>query len=358
MSLTLIELLKEMTERNASDLHIHTDSPPQLRINSRLVSIDGAEVLFAGQTKELVYSNLTEGEKNKFEEKKELDKAFSIGGVARFRMNVFYHRNAVCAAIRALPITIPDFKSLGLPEEQLNSICRMKRGLVLVTGATGVGKTTTLASIIDRINIERSCHIVTIEDPVEIVHKNKKSIVTQREVGIDTCSFGDALKFVLRQDPDVILIGEMRDLETISAALNIAETGHLVFATLHTTDCVQTINRIIDVFPASAQSQVRTQLSYVLVATISQNLIPRADNTGRCLAVETMVTNLAIRAMMREEKIHQIFSLIQTGQKDGMKTMNHALYELYKQGAISYQEAAAHVTDHEDFMRCFKGTQK
>lgn len=354
MALNMHQLLKELVESNASDLHIHTATPPQVRVNSKLVPLD-YPVLSIADTKPLVYSLLSPEEIKEFETRKELDKSYSIEGLSRFRMNVFYQRGAVCASLRSIPLTIPSFDELGLPTEQLVDICRKQKGLVLVTGATGVGKTTTLAAIVDRINTERHCHIVTVEDPIEYAHANKKAIVSQREVGVDTLTFPDALKYVLRQDPDVILIGEMRDLETIQAALNIAETGHLVFATLHTSDCIQTINRIIDVFPAGQQEQVRTQLSFVLLATISQQLIPRMDGKGRALAVEIMMSNYAVRTLIRELKIHQIFSIIQTGQTEGMKTMNQSLYELYKQGLISYQESAARVTDVEDFKRFFKG---
>ncbi len=353
MALTLDSLINEVIEKKASDLHIHTEVPPQLRINSKLVSLD-YPVLTAEKTQELIYSVLDEYEIMHFEERKELDKSFSTKDDFRFRLNVFYHRGAVCAAIRAVSVDVPGFEELGLPAEQLVNICRSNNGLVLITGATGSGKTTTLASIVDYINMERACHIVTVEDPIEVIHKNKKSFITQREIGRDTNSFAQGLKYILRQDPNVILIGEMRDLETIQAALNIAETGHLVFATLHTPDCVQTINRIIDVFPAVQQSQVRTQLSYVLLATISQRLLPRVGGASLCLAAEVMISNFGIKAMMRENKIHQIFSLIHTGQKDGSKTMNNSLYELYHQGFINYQEASAHVTDIDDFKRFFK----
>lgn len=355
---TMDTLLKIMLERGASDLHVHSNTPPQIRVNAKLIALD-LPVLSPDDCKSLIYSQLTVDEIALFEKKKELDKGYGdkAGLASRFRMNVFYHRGSVCAAIRALPIEIPDFKALGLPEEQMEAICRCQKGLVLVTGATGVGKTTTLASVIKRINSERYCHIVTVEDPIEVIHTDERSIVTQRQIGEDTHSFAAALKYVLRQDPDVILIGEMRDLETMQAALNIAETGHLVFSTLHTSDCVQTINRIIDVFPASHQAQVRTQLSYVLLATISQQLLPTADGSRMCLAAEIMMASFGVRAMIRENKVHQVFSLIQTGQKEGMKTMNQALYELYKQGMISYQDASAHVTDSEDFKRFFKNVR-
>ncbi|MFH1094147.1 MAG: type IV pilus twitching motility protein PilT [Candidatus Omnitrophota bacterium] len=359
MAITMDFLLQTMIDRGASDLLVHSHTPPQLRVHSRMVALD-YPALTAEDSKAIIYSNLTEQEIKRFEEKKELDKGY--GSVddelsARFRMNVFYHRGAVCAAIRSVPIRIPSFEELGLPDEQMSALCRQRRGMVLITGATGAGKTTTLAALVNKINIERNCHIVTVEDPIEVVHKNINSVISQRQVGEDTHTFADALKYVLRQDPDVILIGEMRDLETIQAALNIAETGHLVFATLHTSDCVQTINRIIDVFPASQQAQVRTQLSYVLLATVSQQLIRNTNGDGRCLAYEIMLENFGIKAMIREEKVHQIFSSIQTGSKDGMRTMNQTLYELYKQGKITYQEASAHVTDSEDFKRFFKSAK-
>ncbi len=357
MALNMTELLNEMVDRGASDLHIHTDSPPQLRIYSRLNPFKPTKSS-PDETKALIYSILSPEEIKEFESRKELDKSFGIEGTSRFRMNVYYQRSTVCASIRAIPYGIPSFDELGLPEEQLIRICRSQKGLVLVTGATGSGKTTTLASVIDRINSERDCHVVTVEDPIEYVHTNKKALISQREVGSDTHSFNDALKYVMRQDPDVILIGEMRDLETIQAALNIAETGHLVFATLHTSDSVQSVNRIIDVFPSFTQAQVRTQLSFVLLATLTQQLIPLSDRPGRCLAAEIMVANFAVRAMIREEKVHQIFSLIQTGLKEGMKTMNQSLYELYRDGHLTYKDAAARVTDPEDFKRFFKGSGK
>ncbi len=359
MAITMDSLLQIMIERGASDLLVHSHTPPQIRVNSRLTPLDFPE-LTAEESKSIIYAHLTEDEIKRFEEKKELDKGYGSADSklsSRFRINVFYHRGAVCAAIRSIPLRIPSFEELGLPDEQMSAICRSRRGLVLITGATGTGKTTTLAALINKINLERNCHIVTVEDPIEVVHKNINSVISQRQVGEDTHSFADALKYVLRQDPDVILIGEMRDLETIQAALNIAETGHLVFATLHTADCVQTINRIIDVFPAAQQPQVRTQLSYVLLATVSQQLIRNSDGDGRCLAYEIMLENFGIKAMIREEKVHQIFSSIQTGAKDGMRTMNQSLYELYKKGKITYQEASAHVTDSDDFKRFFKGAK-
>ncbi|MCK4994773.1 MAG: type IV pilus twitching motility protein PilT [Candidatus Omnitrophica bacterium] len=359
MAITMDLLLQIMMKRGASDLLVHSHTPPQIRLHSKMTALD-FPVLSPQDSKSIIYSQLTDEEIKNFEERKELDKGYGFVDddlSARFRMNVFYHRGAVCAAIRSVPTKIPSFEELGLPDEQMSAICRHRSGLVLITGATGAGKTTTLAALINRLNNECHCHIVTVEDPIEVVHKNINCVISQRQVGEDTHTFGDALKYVLRQDPDVILIGEMRDLETIQAALNIAETGHLVFASLHTSDCVQTINRIIDVFPSSQQPQVRTQLSYVLLATLSQQLMPNTAGDGRCLAYEIMLENFAIKAMIREEKVHQIFSSIQTGGKDGMRTMNQSLYELYKQGKITYQEASAHVTDNDDFKRFFKGGQ-
>jgi len=353
MPVTMEVLLREMVERHASDLHMHSHTPPQIRVNSRLLAL-GYPDLTPDECKGLIFSQLTTDEIQEFEQRKELDKSFGIPGFSRFRLNAFYNRGSVCAAVRAIPESIPSFAELGLPEDIMGRICRTQRGLVLITGSTGAGKTTTMASVVKYINAERNCHIVTIEDPIEYIHNNNHCIITQREVGADTHSFGDALKYVLRQDPDVIIIGEMRDLETIQAALNIAETGHLVFATLHTADCVQTINRIIDVFPPSQQAQVRTQLSFVLVGSLSQLLLPRSDGKGRCLATEIMIANLGVRTLIREEKVHQIFSLLQTGQQDGMRTLNQSLYELYRQGKISYQEAVNHVSDQEDFKRFFR----
>ncbi len=346
-------LLNLMVERKASDLHISAGTPIQVRIDEKLVQID-SRVLTPEESKELSYSILSEDQIKKFEHDLELDMAFGVKSLGRFRTNVFKQRGSICSAIRLIPYDIWTFEQCGLPTNVVINLCKRPKGLVLITGATGSGKSTSLASMIDWINNDRNCHIVTIEDPIEFIHSNKKSIVHQREVYSDTHSFGKALRHVLRQDPNVILIGEMRDLETIESALIIAETGHLVFATLHTSDCVQTINRIIDVFPAHQQQQIRTQLSFVLVGVLSQQLIPKLGQRGRVLAVEILLANPAIRSLIRESKAHQIYSVLQTSQKDGMKTMNQALYELYQRKLISYEDAFARTVDPEDLSRLFK----
>ncbi len=347
------KLLKILIERNGSDLHLSANCPAHLRIDEKMVAVD-AQVLTGAEVRELIYSILSPEEVEKFEKQKELDRSFEIEGLSRYRMNVFYQRGFVGTAIRAIPFQIMSFTECGLPVKIITNLARKSKGLLLVTGSTGAGKSTTLAAMMDQINEERHCHIVTVEDPIEFIHANKMSVVDQREVGQDTRGFASALKHILRQDPDVILIGEMRDLETIEAALTIAETGHLVMATLHTTDSVQTINRIIDVFPAYQQQQVRTQLSFVLQGIISQQLIPKVGGTGRVLGIEIMVANSAIRSMIREQKVHQIYSIIQTGQKDGMRTMNQSLYDLYTNKMITYEDAMIRSTATEDLMRLFK----
>ena len=334
----LYELLQTMTEKGASDLHLTTGSPPQIRVNGHLLPLEHHS-LTAADTKQLVYSVLTDAQKHRFEEENELDFSFGLKGLSRFRANVFVQRGAVAAAIRTIPFKISTFEELGLPQV-VQDLVRRPRGLILVTGPTGSGKSTTLASMIDRINGERHDHIITIEDPIEFLHPHKKSVVNQREVTSDTKSFTAALKYILRQDPDVVLIGEMRDLETIEAALTISETGHLTFATLHTNSCAQTMNRIIDVFPPHQQSQVRAQLSFVLEGVLSQQLMPKASGQGRVLALEVMVPNAAIRNLIREDKVHQVYSAMQTGQgKFGMQTMNQSLAELYFKRMITYEEA-------------------
>ncbi len=338
MAETLFNLLKLMIDQNASDLHITAGSPPRLRINGKLVPID-APPLTPTETKKLCYSVLTDSQKKKFEEEEELDFSFGVKGLSRFRGNLFVQRGAVAGAFRLIPWEIKGFAELGLPPV-VAELARKPRGLILVTGPTGSGKSTTLAAMIDKINTEREEHIITIEDPIEYLHPSKKALVNQREVGSDTQSFKKALKHVLRQDPDVVLLGEMRDLETIETALTIAETGHLCLATLHTNTAVQTINRIIDVFPSHQQPQVRAQLSFVLEGVISQLLIPRADGKGRVLAVEVMVPNAAIRNLIREDKVHQIYSQMQVGQaKFGMQTMNQSLFALYRRGLITLEDA-------------------
>ena len=338
MAATMHDLLTIMIERGASDLHITTGTPPQIRLHGKLAPLTQFERLTPQDTQRLAYGVLNEAQKQKFEEDNELDLSFGIQGLARFRCNVYRQRGAVAAAIRVIPITIRSFDELGLPPV-VEQLADRPKGLILVTGPTGSGKSTTLAAMVDKINNERSEHIMTIEDPIEFVHLHKKCLVNQREVFSDTQSFKNALKYILRQDPDVVLVGEMRDLETIAAALTIAETGHLTLGTLHTNSCAQTINRIIDVFPNTQQSQVRAQLSLVLEGVLSQQLIPTADGRGRVMALEIMVTTPAIRNLIREEKIHQIYSALQAGQKFGMQTMNQSLIELVQKRQISREEA-------------------
>lgn len=347
------KLLKLMFDKNASDLHITAGSPVQLRIDENLVPVDD-KIMTPAESEELIYSLLSAEQKERFEQDLELDMAFGVKGLSRFRVNVFKQRGSVASSIRMIPHDIWSFEQCGLPANIALDLCNRPKGLVLLTGATGSGKSTSLASMIDWINSHRPCHIVTIEDPIEFIHTNKKAIVNQREVYSDTHSFAASLKHVLRQDPDVILVGEMRDLETIEAALIVAETGHLVFATLHTSDCVQTINRIIDVFPASQQQQIRTQLSFVLIGVLSQQLIPKLKGPGRALATEVLISTPAVKSLIRESKAHQIYSVMQTSQKDGMNTMNQALYDLYQKKLISYEEAFDRTTDQEDLKRIFK----
>ena len=345
--------LEILIAKEASDLHVSANSPPRIRIDERLFDVNH-DVLYPEDTKNLAYSMLSKEQIAIFERNKELDLSFELPKKGRFRVNIFLQRGSVGIAVRLIPFEIMSFEECGLPEDVVKSFCRKPKGLVLVTGATGMGKSTSLASMVDFINNERDCHMVTVEDPIEFVHTNKKSMIDQREIHYDTLSFGSALKHVLRQDPDVILIGEMRDLETIEAALIIAETGHLVFATLHTSDSIQTINRIIDVFPSHQQAQIRTQLSFVLLGVLSQQLIPKKTPPGRVLATEVLVVTPAIRSLIRESKIHQVYSGIQTGQKEGMRTMNQSLYELHKKGLVSYEECFSRTLDTEDLARLFK----
>lgn len=330
-------LLQTMVDKGASDLHITAGIPPFLRVNGSMVPFDSPP-LGPPETKQLIYSMLTEAQKQRFEQENELDLSFGLKSVSRFRANVFMQRGAVAAAIRMIPAQVLGFEQLGLPPI-VSELVAKPRGLILVTGPTGCGKSTTLAAMIDKINNEFSGHIVTIEDPIEYLHPHKKCVVNQREVNSDTKSFKAALKYILRQDPDVVLIGEMRDLETIEAALTLSETGHLTFATLHTNSAFQTIHRVIDVFPPHQQPQVRAQLSMVLEGVLSQQLLPRADGRGRALALEIMVPNSAIRNLIREDKVHQIYAAMQTGQnRYGMQTMNQALYELYVRKVITYEQ--------------------
>jgi twitching motility protein PilT len=336
--LSLHSLLKTMIEQRASDLHITTGSPPQIRIDGRLVPIN-TPTLKPADTKRIAYSVLTEAQKHRLEEQLQIDFSFGIKGLARFRANVYNQRGSIAAAYRLIPWEIMDFSKLGVPQI-VSNLCEKPRGLVLITGPTGSGKSTTLAAMIDKINREKPLHIITIEDPIEFLHPHKRCLVNQRELHADTHSFPDSLRAVLRQDPDVVLIGEMRDLETMEAALTIAETGHLTFATLHTNSAAQSINRIIDAFPAHQQSQVRAQLSFVLEGILCQSLLPRHGGPGRVLAMEILVPNSAIRNLIREDKIHQIYAMMQAGQtKHGMQTFNQSLASLYLKKRISLQTA-------------------
>jgi len=346
--------LQLIVERRATDLHISADSPPMMRLDGTLIALP-FPALSANETKNLCYSLLTDSQRHRFEEESELDFSFGIRGVSRFRGNLFLQKGAVSGAFRVIPYEVRSLADLGLPPV-VAELTKLPRGLVLVTGPTGSGKSTSLASMIDRINRERHEHIVTVEDPIEFVHEHRTCIVNQREVFADTHGFAEALRHVLRQDPDVVLIGEMRDLETVASALTVAETGHLVFSTLHTNSAVQTINRIIDIFPSNQQPQVRAQLSLVLQAVISQQLLPRLDGKGRVLAVEVMIPNAAIRNLIREAKIHQLYSQLQIGQiKFGMQTMPQALLELYQRRLISYEETMGHATEPDE-LRSMLGT--
>jgi twitching motility protein PilT len=335
--MNLHKLLEQIVETNASDLHITAGIPPQLRIDGELRPTE-YDPLTPDQTEALIYSVLREDQRKRFEQNRELDLSFGVKNLSRFRMNVFMQRGVVAGAIRMIPYAIPEFEKLGLPTITQN-FADLPNGLVLITGPTGSGKSTTLAALIDRINTRRAVHIITIEDPIEYIHQHKKSIVNQREVNADTASFPDALKYVLRQDPDVILIGEMRDLETIQAALTIAETGHLVFATLHTNSTFESINRIVDVFPSNQQKQILSQLAFVLKGVVTQQLLPRRGTTGRINVSEVMICTPAVCAVIREGKTHQIYSLMQAGQKFGMQTMNLALLNAYLTRKISLENA-------------------
>jgi twitching motility protein PilT len=338
-TITLPELLKKMTELGGSDLHLTTNSPPQVRVHGHLSPLEGFKPFSPAETKQLAYSVLTDAQKHRFEENLELDFSFGLKGLSRFRANLFNQKGAVGAVFRAIPYEIKTFENLGLPKI-VQDLCKKPRGLILVTGPTGSGKSTTLASMVDKINVDRHEHILTIEDPIEFLHNHKNCVVNQREVAADTHSFGDALRTALRQDPDVVLVGEMRDLETIEMALRIAETGHLTFATLHTNSAVSTINRIIDVFPAAQQAQIRTQLSLVLEGIMCQALLPKQSGDGRAMALEILIPNAAIRNLIREDKIHQIYSMMQTGQdKFGMQTFNQSLATLHHKRLISLETA-------------------
>ena len=349
-SVNLRSLLEEMIERDASDLHITAGDKPKLRIDGDIQNANVEVVLSPKDTMQLAYSILTENQKKRFETEDELDFSFGIQNLARFRGNCFKQRGCVSLVIRQIPFNVRTFEELGLPA----AVARMAekpRGLVLVTGPTGSGKSTTLAAMIDKINRERKGHIITVEDPIEFIHRHQTCIVNQREVGTDTKSFATALKYALREDPDTILVGEMRDLETIQAALTIAETGHLCLATLHTNSAAEAINRVIDVFPAHQQEQVRAQLAFTLEGIITQTLLPRAKGRGRAMAAEILVVTPAIRALIRDAKVHQIYSLMQGGKKYGMQTLNDALYQLYVAREVEMEECLRVSSDPNEFMR-------
>jgi twitching motility protein PilT len=344
---TLHQLLKAMLDKGASDLHVTTGSPPQLRIDGDLVPLR-TDALNPVDTKQLCYSILTDAQKLRFEEDQELDLSFGVKSLARFRANVFMQRGAVAAAFRIVPFNIIPLEEIGVPPV-VQELCEKPRGLILVTGPTGSGKSTTLASMIDRINQRHRAHIVTIEDPIEYLHPHKNCLVNQREIGSDSQSFKKALRYILRQDPDVVLIGEMRDLETTEAALTIAETGHLCFATLHTNNAIQSINRIIDVFPPHQQSQVRAVLSFALEGVVTQCLVPKASGQGRVLAAEVMVPTPGIRNLIREDKLHQIYSQMQMGQtRYGMVTLNQSLCDLVLKRIVTYEEAMSRTSEPDE----------
>lgn len=342
-----------MVEKKASDLHLTVGVAPQLRIDGRLVTIDDVPPLTPQDTQGLASSILNEEQNKKFADSKELDTSIGIKNLGRFRINIYKQRGSIGMAIRLIPFDIPSLQQLELPKV-VKDFADKPSGLVLITGTTGSGKSTTLASMIEYINSKRSCHIISIEDPIEYLHKHKKSTINQRELGTDTSSFGDAIRHVFRQDPNIVLIGELRDLETIKGALTLAETGHLIFGTLHTIDAVHAINRIIDVFPAYQQQQVRMQLSMVLAGVIVQQLIPRKDKKGRVLAIEIMNVIPAIQNLIRENNLHQIYSLIQMGKKYDMCTMNQSLSELYNKGLITWEEAYSRTTNPQELISLSK----
>ncbi len=354
MELDFAEVLLEVVERRASDLHLTAGAPPMVRVRGRLTPMEGYPVLTPTDTREIVYSILSNSQRQKLENNWQLDFAYQIPGAARFRVNAYFQRSALGAAFRLIPFEIAPLETLGLPAV-VADFANKPRGLVLVTGPTGSGKSTTLASLIDVINASREEHIMTIEDPIEFLHNHKKCMVNQREIGADATNFADALKAALRQDPDVILVGEMRDIETIGTAITAAETGHLVFATLHTQDTPQTIDRIIDVFPSAQQGQIRAQLSVALQGIMTQTLLPTADGSGRCCAVEVLVPTPAVRNLIREAKSHQIYSVLQTGGQHGMQTMDASLAQLVRAGKITRKLAESRAHSVEEFKRLISG---
>ncbi len=350
MPVNLRALLEEMIEKDASDLHIVAGERPKIRVDGDIVNSSVDEVLTPKETLSLAYSVLTENQKKRFETENELDFSFGIQNLARFRGNVFKQRGCVSMVIRQIPFSVKTFDDLGLPGV-VAKLSEKPRGLVLVTGPTGSGKSTTLAAMIDKINKELKGHIITVEDPIEFIHRHQLCIVNQREVGTDTNSFHAALKYALRQDPDVVLIGEMRDLETTASALTIAETGHLAFATLHTNSAAESINRIIDIFPSHQQTQIRTQLSFVLEGVITQTLLQKAKGKGRVMAAEILICTPAIRALIRDDKVEQIPSMMQAGKKHGMQTLNDALYQLYMGREVTKEECLRVTSQPNDFLR-------
>ncbi len=356
MNLDFAEVLLEVVDRRASDLHITAGAPPMLRVRGRLTPMDGYPVLTPTETREIVYSILSDGQRQRFENNWQIDFAYQIPGRGRFRVNAYFQRSAVGAAFRLIPFEVVPLETLGLPPVVADFATR-PRGLVLVTGPTGSGQSTTLASIIDVINSNREEHIMTIEDPIEFLHRHKKCMVNQRELGSDAQTFADALRAALRQDPDVILVGEMRDVETIGTAITAAETGHLVFATLHTQDAPQTIDRIIDVFPSEQQGQIRAQLSVALQGIMTQTLLPTADGSGRCVAAEVLVPTPAVRNLIREGKTHQVYSVIQTGGAHGMQTMDAALAALVRSGKVTRALAESRAHSVEELRRLLGGVE-
>jgi len=348
----LNDLLNLVIDNDASDLHLTVGSPPVIRVDGELITTD-LDVLAPMDTRSLIYSMLTSEQQKEFEETLELDLSYSVHGFGRFRVNVYKQRGCIGAAFRVIPSKIPSIDELHLPNK-VSEFARLPKGLVLVTGPTGSGKSTSLAALLNIVNNERRSHIITIEDPIEYLHYHKKSIINQRELGVDTYSFGEALRHVLRQDPDVVLIGEMRDLETVESALTLAETGHLVLATLHTTDAPQTINRIVDIFPSHQQQQVRTQLSFVLQAIVAQQLIPLASGKGRIPATELLMNTSAVQNLIRESKIHQLYTVMQTSQNLGMRTFEQSLSELYTKGAITLEAALSRTLYPDELKRMLK----
>jgi twitching motility protein PilT len=350
------DLLSIVLERGASDLHITAGSHPVVRVHGSLVRLDQYPKLMPDQIRRMIYGILAQKQRERLEAELELDISYALPGKARFRVNVYFQRDAIGAAFRMIPFEIKDLESLGLPP-QAAEFARLPRGLVLVTGPTGSGKSTTLASLVDIVNVERPCHIMTVEDPIEFLHRHKLAVVNQRELGQDTHSFASALKHVLRQDPDVILVGEMRDLETISTALTAAETGHLVFATLHTQDAPQTMDRVIDVFPPHQQQQVRVQLASTIQGVVTQQLVPTADGSGRAVACEILVATPAVRNLVREGKIHQIYSAMQAGGRFGMQTMDQSLANLVRAGKVTFEAAVERCHDVEELRRVLGKSQ-